>query len=142
MRVVDTSRACGSQWEMPSAMVFSRLQTTEARRKRTGTVCIQARTEKNGGVLENGILVLPRLGIKMDTGAAIRADRDEQAEQALRRWDPGDSATVTISAFILHGGNVCLLPPTVIQWQVWETLGGSPRRSGSAGHPIAGRTRR
>ena len=37
------------------------------------------------GVLENGVLVLPRLGIKMDAGAAIRADRDEQAERALRR---------------------------------------------------------
>jgi bifunctional DNA-binding transcriptional regulator/antitoxin component of YhaV-PrlF toxin-antitoxin module len=37
------------------------------------------------GVLENGVLVLPRLGIKMDAGAAIRAERDEQAERALRR---------------------------------------------------------
>ena len=37
------------------------------------------------GVLENGILVLPRLGIKMDAATAIRAERDEQAERALRR---------------------------------------------------------
>ena len=37
------------------------------------------------GVLENGVLVLPKLGIKMDAGAAIRADRDEQAERALHR---------------------------------------------------------
>ena len=37
------------------------------------------------GELENGVLVLPKLGIKMDVGAAIRADRDEQAERALRR---------------------------------------------------------
>lgn len=37
------------------------------------------------GVLENGVLVLPKLGIKMDAGAAIRADCDEQAERALRR---------------------------------------------------------
>jgi bifunctional DNA-binding transcriptional regulator/antitoxin component of YhaV-PrlF toxin-antitoxin module len=37
------------------------------------------------GVLENGVLVLPKLGIKMDVGAAIRADRDEQAERAARR---------------------------------------------------------
>ena len=37
------------------------------------------------GVLEKGVLVLPRLGIKMDAGAAVRADRDEQAERALRR---------------------------------------------------------
>lgn len=37
------------------------------------------------GVLENGVLVLPRLGIKMDAGTAIRADRDEQAERARRR---------------------------------------------------------
>jgi bifunctional DNA-binding transcriptional regulator/antitoxin component of YhaV-PrlF toxin-antitoxin module len=37
------------------------------------------------GVLENGILMLPRLGIKMDAATAIRAERDEQAERALRR---------------------------------------------------------
>ena len=37
------------------------------------------------GVLENGVLVLPKLGIKMDAGATIRADRDEQAERALHR---------------------------------------------------------
>ncbi|MEQ1935183.1 MAG: hypothetical protein ABL962_15085 [Fimbriimonadaceae bacterium] len=37
------------------------------------------------GVLENGVLVLPRLGIKMDAAAAIRAERDELAERALRR---------------------------------------------------------
>ena len=35
------------------------------------------------GVLENGVLVLPKLGIKMDAGAAIRADREEQAERVL-----------------------------------------------------------
>ncbi|HWB02017.1 MAG TPA: hypothetical protein VG796_03270 [Verrucomicrobiales bacterium] len=29
------------------------------------------------GVVENGLLLLPRLGIKMDAAAAIRADRDE-----------------------------------------------------------------
>ncbi|MFN0080583.1 MAG: hypothetical protein ACKVY0_29295 [Prosthecobacter sp.] len=37
------------------------------------------------GELENGVLVLPKLGIKMDAAAAIRADRDEQAERALSR---------------------------------------------------------
>ena len=37
------------------------------------------------GVLENGVLVLPRLGIKMDAGVAIRADRDEQGDRAMRR---------------------------------------------------------
>ena len=37
------------------------------------------------GVFENGVLVLPRLGIPMDAAAAVRADRDEQAERALRR---------------------------------------------------------
>jgi bifunctional DNA-binding transcriptional regulator/antitoxin component of YhaV-PrlF toxin-antitoxin module len=37
------------------------------------------------GVLENGVLVLPKLGIKMDAAAAIRAERDEQAERALPR---------------------------------------------------------
>jgi hypothetical protein len=30
------------------------------------------------------VLVLPRLGIKVDAGAAVRADRDERAERALR----------------------------------------------------------
>jgi bifunctional DNA-binding transcriptional regulator/antitoxin component of YhaV-PrlF toxin-antitoxin module len=37
------------------------------------------------GELENGVLVLPRLGVKMDAAAAIRADRDGQAERALRK---------------------------------------------------------
>lgn len=37
------------------------------------------------GVLENGVLVLPRLGIKMDAAAAIRADRAELAERAMPR---------------------------------------------------------
>lgn len=37
------------------------------------------------GVVENGVLLLPRLGQKMDVGAAIRAERDEQAERALCR---------------------------------------------------------
>lgn len=37
------------------------------------------------GALENGVLVLPKLGIKMDAAAAVRADREEQADRALRR---------------------------------------------------------
>ncbi len=37
------------------------------------------------GVLENGVLVLPKLGVPMDAAAALRADRDEQAERALSR---------------------------------------------------------
>jgi bifunctional DNA-binding transcriptional regulator/antitoxin component of YhaV-PrlF toxin-antitoxin module len=37
------------------------------------------------GVLEKGVLVLPRLGVKMDAAAAVRAERDEQAERGLRR---------------------------------------------------------
>lgn len=41
--------------------------------------------EVTEGVMEKGVLVLPRMGIKMDAGAAIRADRNEQAERALRR---------------------------------------------------------
>lgn len=36
------------------------------------------------GVIENGVLVLPRLGIKLDAAEAVRADRDEQAERARR----------------------------------------------------------
>ncbi len=39
--------------------------------------------EVSEGVLENGVLLLPKLGIKIDAGAAIRADRDEQAQRAL-----------------------------------------------------------
>ncbi len=41
--------------------------------------------EVTQGVLENGVLVLPRLGIKMDAAAAIRADRDERAERTQRQ---------------------------------------------------------
>ena len=37
------------------------------------------------GVFENGMLVLPRLGVKMDAAAAVRADRDELGERALSR---------------------------------------------------------
>ena len=37
------------------------------------------------GMLEDGVLVLPRFGIKMDAAAAVRADREEQAEHALQR---------------------------------------------------------
>jgi bifunctional DNA-binding transcriptional regulator/antitoxin component of YhaV-PrlF toxin-antitoxin module len=37
------------------------------------------------GVLEKGVLVLPRLGVKMDVAAAVRAERDEQAERGLHR---------------------------------------------------------
>jgi bifunctional DNA-binding transcriptional regulator/antitoxin component of YhaV-PrlF toxin-antitoxin module len=41
--------------------------------------------EVTEGVMEDGVLVLPRLGIKMDAAAAVRADREEQAGRALRR---------------------------------------------------------
>jgi bifunctional DNA-binding transcriptional regulator/antitoxin component of YhaV-PrlF toxin-antitoxin module len=41
--------------------------------------------EVTEGVMEAGVLLLPKLGIKMDAGTAVRADRDEQAEHALRR---------------------------------------------------------
>lgn len=37
------------------------------------------------GIVEDGVLLLPRLGVKLDAAAALRADRDEQAERALRR---------------------------------------------------------
>ncbi len=37
------------------------------------------------GIVENGVLVLPHLGIAMDAGAAVRADRDEQADRAVIR---------------------------------------------------------
>ncbi|MCX6855139.1 MAG: hypothetical protein NTV80_09555 [Verrucomicrobia bacterium] len=37
------------------------------------------------GVSENGVLLLPKLGIKMDAAGAIRADRDDLAERALRK---------------------------------------------------------
>jgi bifunctional DNA-binding transcriptional regulator/antitoxin component of YhaV-PrlF toxin-antitoxin module len=41
--------------------------------------------EVTEGVLEDGVLVLPKLGVKMDAGAAIRGEREEQADRALRR---------------------------------------------------------
>ena len=41
--------------------------------------------EVTEGMLEDGVLVLPRFGIKMDAAAAVQADREEQAEHALRR---------------------------------------------------------
>jgi bifunctional DNA-binding transcriptional regulator/antitoxin component of YhaV-PrlF toxin-antitoxin module len=37
------------------------------------------------GVLEQGVLVLPKLGIKLDVAAAIRAEREELAERASGR---------------------------------------------------------
>ncbi len=39
--------------------------------------------EVTEGVIEKGVLVLPRLGIKVDAGEAVRADRDWQAKRAL-----------------------------------------------------------
>ena len=37
------------------------------------------------GVMECGVLVLPKLGIKTDAAAAIRAEREFQAERAMQR---------------------------------------------------------
>lgn len=37
------------------------------------------------GVSENGVLLLPKLGIKMDAAGAIRADLYDLAERALRK---------------------------------------------------------
>jgi len=37
------------------------------------------------GVIENGVLVMARQGIRMDAAAAVRADRDSLAERALPR---------------------------------------------------------
>ncbi|WP_395741815.1 hypothetical protein [Prosthecobacter sp.] len=37
------------------------------------------------GVYENGVLVVPKLGIKMDVAAAVRAERDALADRAARR---------------------------------------------------------
>jgi|LakMenEpi03Aug12_release.lakeMendotaPanAssembly.Ray.scaffolds.fasta_scaffold2169422_2 bifunctional DNA-binding transcriptional regulator/antitoxin component of YhaV-PrlF toxin-antitoxin module len=37
------------------------------------------------GVLEDGMLMLPKLGITVDAAAAIRAERESQAERALGR---------------------------------------------------------
>ncbi len=60
-------------------------------------VCVQAEVtadrieivkvlpEVKEGVMEDGVLVLPRLGLKMNSAAAVRADREEQAGRALRR---------------------------------------------------------
>jgi len=35
------------------------------------------------GVIENGVLVMARQGIRMDAAAAVRADRDASAERSL-----------------------------------------------------------
>jgi len=37
------------------------------------------------GVIENGVLVMARQGIRMDAAAAVRADRDALAERSLPR---------------------------------------------------------
>ena len=37
------------------------------------------------GVIKRGILVLPKLGLKMDVAAAVRAERDELADRAIPR---------------------------------------------------------
>lgn len=37
------------------------------------------------GVLEDGMLVLPKMGMTMDAAAAIRADREAQAERASQK---------------------------------------------------------
>jgi bifunctional DNA-binding transcriptional regulator/antitoxin component of YhaV-PrlF toxin-antitoxin module len=39
----------------------------------------------NEGVVEDGILLLPRFGLPMDAAAAVRADRDALADRALRK---------------------------------------------------------
>ncbi|MFO1482851.1 MAG: AbrB/MazE/SpoVT family DNA-binding domain-containing protein [Verrucomicrobiaceae bacterium] len=41
--------------------------------------------EVSEGEMENGVLVLPKLGISMNAGAAVRAERDELANRAARR---------------------------------------------------------
>jgi bifunctional DNA-binding transcriptional regulator/antitoxin component of YhaV-PrlF toxin-antitoxin module len=41
--------------------------------------------EVTSGEYENGVLVVPRLGIKMDAAVAVRAERDELASRAARR---------------------------------------------------------
>jgi bifunctional DNA-binding transcriptional regulator/antitoxin component of YhaV-PrlF toxin-antitoxin module len=41
--------------------------------------------EVTAGEFENGVLVVPKLGIKMDAAAAVRAERDELAARAARR---------------------------------------------------------
>jgi len=35
------------------------------------------------GVIENGVLVMARQGVRMDAAAAVRADRDALAERSL-----------------------------------------------------------
>ncbi len=40
--------------------------------------------EVTQGVLENGVLILPKLGIPMNAAAAVRADREEQADRTPR----------------------------------------------------------
>ena len=42
-------------------------------------------SEVTSGVCENGVLVVPKLGIKMDVAAAVRAERDALADRAAQR---------------------------------------------------------
>jgi hypothetical protein len=41
--------------------------------------------EISEGIVENGVLLLPRTGIEFDVAAAIRADRDARALRGARR---------------------------------------------------------
>ncbi len=41
--------------------------------------------EVTEGVMENGVLVLPKFGAKMDVAKAVRADREERAGRSLSR---------------------------------------------------------
>ncbi len=41
--------------------------------------------EVTEGVMEEGLLLLPRTRIKIDIGEAIRADRERQSERAIPR---------------------------------------------------------
>jgi hypothetical protein len=62
---------------------------TETMRSATGRLVLAPMiddvSEVTTGELENGVLVVPKLGIKMDAAAAVRAERDALAERALRR---------------------------------------------------------
>lgn len=62
---------------------------TETMRSATGRLVLASMSkqvpEVTTGVLENGVLVVPKLGFKMDVAAAVRAERDSLADRALRR---------------------------------------------------------
>ncbi|MDI1313229.1 hypothetical protein [Prosthecobacter sp.] len=62
---------------------------TETKRSPSGRLVLAPLVDQipevTSGDYENGVLVVPKLGIKMDVAAAVRAERDALADRAARR---------------------------------------------------------